>query len=56
MQHSFFQKLMLVVLASFFAAGFYVFFYEKMIVGTDQCLNGAYKKTSPSARRTPDHF
>ncbi|MEI8233500.1 MAG: hypothetical protein WCH57_02310 [Verrucomicrobiota bacterium] len=56
MQHTFFQKLTLVVLASALAAGFYVFFYEKMVVGADQCLNGGYPKTSPALPTAARHF
>ena len=56
MQHSFFQKLILVVLAGALAAGFYVFFYEKMVVGADESLNGAYKKTPVAAHPSPRRF
>ncbi|MDD5350414.1 MAG: hypothetical protein PHQ12_09410 [Chthoniobacteraceae bacterium] len=49
MQHTFFQKLLLTVLAGALTAGFYVFFYEKVVVAADQSLNGAYKKVQPAA-------
>jgi len=56
MQNTFFQKIILVIVISALAAGFYVFFYENIVVGADQSLNGAYKKTPAAAHPTPRHF
>lgn len=47
MQHTFFQKLILVVLLAALAAGGYVYVYEKMILGADQAINGGYKNPTP---------
>ena len=57
MQHTFFQKLILMVLASALAAGFYVVVYEKIIVGANESINGAYQTTeSHTPRPTPRRY
>jgi len=48
MQHTFSQKLILVVLAAAIAAGGYVFVYKKLIVGAEQSINAGYKNPTPS--------
>ena len=48
MQHTFSQKLLLVLLAAVLTAGAYVIVYKKMIVGADQSINGGYKKPGPT--------
>jgi len=56
MQHTFFQKIILVILAGALTAGFYVFFYENIIVGANQSLNGAYKNIPTAVHPTPRRF
>ena len=51
MQHTFLQKLILVMLAGALVAGAYVYVYEGIIVGADQAVNGGYKK--PGTHATP---
>ena len=46
MQHSFLQKLVMVILAGALVAGGYEFVYKGIIVGADKALNGDYKKTT----------
>ena len=53
MQHTFFQKLILIVLAGAFAAGFYVFVYKGLILGAEQSVNGGYKPAIPLPLHTP---
>ena len=59
MQHTFLQKLVLVMLAGAVVAGFYVGVYKGIIVGADQAVNGGYAKpgsvhAAPAA--TPRRF
>ena len=53
MQHTFFQKLILIVLAGAFAAGFYVFVYKGLILGAEQSVNSGYKPSIPMPLHTP---
>ena len=49
MQHTFTQKILLVVFAAALTAGGYVFVWKKIIQGADQAVNGGYKKATPAA-------
>lgn len=51
MQHTFFQKLILVVLAGALVAGAYVGVYKGIIEGADQAVNGSHAK--PGVKATP---
>ena len=51
MQHTFFQKLILVILAGAFVAGAYVVVYKGIIEGADKAVNGGYAK--PGTKATP---
>lgn len=48
MQHTFFQKLILVILAGALAAGVYVYVYEGIILGGDKAVNGGFQKATPA--------
>ncbi|MEI7958718.1 MAG: hypothetical protein WCI40_06385 [Verrucomicrobiota bacterium] len=48
MQHTFSQKLILVVIAAALAAGGYVYVYKKILLGADHAVNGAYKQATPA--------
>ena len=52
MQHSFFQKLILVVLAGALVAGVYVYVYKGIIVSSMDSVYGGYS-TSSSGPATP---
>jgi|GEM_PF-2668368 len=58
MHHSFFQKLILVVLAGALTAGAYEVVYKGIVVGAENAINGGYKvpgeKVTP--RPTPRRF
>jgi len=57
MQHSFLQKLVMVILAGALVAGGYEFVYKGIILGADKALNGEYKKTaSPHTKPTPKRY
>ena len=43
MQHTFFQKLILVILAGALTAGFYEVVYKGLILDAENSVNGAYK-------------
>ena len=51
MQHTFLQKLVLVILAGALVAGFYVVVYKGIIVGSDQAVNGGH--VQPGHHATP---
>jgi len=53
MQHTFIQKLLLVVLAGAITAGVYVGIYKGIILGADQSINGGYKKAAPAHTPVP---
>lgn len=52
MQHTFLQKLVMVILAGALMAGGYEFVYKGIILGADNALNGEYKKAA-AAHPTP---
>jgi hypothetical protein len=58
MQHTFIQKLILVMLAGAIVAGFYVWVYKGIIVGADQAVNGSHRKpgTVSTPAPTPRRF
>ena len=56
MQHTFFQKLILMVLAGAVAASTYVFVYKGMILGADKAINGGYKNPHSMPAPTPRRY
>ena len=58
MQHSFFQKLVLTILAGALAAGIFEF-YKNFVVGSMEAVNGGYTPTHAgpvTPRPTPRRF
>ena len=53
MQHTFTQKLILVLLLAALTAGAYVIVYKKIIVGSEQAINAGYKTPTPAPAHTP---
>lgn len=47
MHHTFFQKLILTVLAGALTAGAYELVYKGLILGAEQSINGGYKVPTP---------
>ena len=58
MQHTFLQKLILVILAGALVAGAYEVVYKGIVVGADQAVNGGYAKpgTHATPKPTPRRF
>ncbi|XHR26948.1 MAG: hypothetical protein ACFUZC_13460 [Chthoniobacteraceae bacterium] len=48
MQHTFFQKLFLVLLAAALVAGTYVYVYEDFLMSAQQSVNAATPKPTPT--------
>lgn len=53
MQHTFFQKLMLVVLAGAITAGAYVVVYKGLILGAEKSINDGYKAVPSYTKKLP---